>query len=374
MIQRHLSIRPTLLLTLILAVVGIFLFSLYRVSSPHLLIPQGEAHWLVTPANPSLDVRSSKPHFAAYRSAFQLTSVPPNATAHLHSLGQAELLINDQLAAVARDGDDLLNYTSVDLAPFLKPGSNEIVVIVVSTTSPAALLFNWSEPGLVPIGEWQVSSDGGANWNKTRPATTRLERPPEVLQLSSANGLLANIGFLFLLAILGGAAAFVVDRIPLATNAEGGLTGLRIWRWFLIASLALLYIWNFERLPIMQGMDTIFHLEYVEFILSHGSLPFGDQGWQMFQPPLAYLFGAVVEPFWATYAPGLAPTEGLRTLTILCSLGIAWIGCQICEVSFKHAGTAAAAMVVATFLGKPLHGSGIRQRAICGVFWQPADS
>ena len=67
--------------------------------------------------------------------------------------------------------------------------------------------------------------------------------------------------------------------------------------WALIAiSLVwvVLFLNNLPQLPGLFGFDRDGHLYYIDYIQQKKALPLADEGWQTYQPPLYYLFGAVV--------------------------------------------------------------------------------
>ena len=60
-----------------------------------------------------------------------------------------------------------------------------------------------------------------------------------------------------------------------------------------VAGLWLALFWNNTRLlPFHAGFDSTEHLKYVAYIQEHRALPLPTEGWEMYQPPLYYLFGA----------------------------------------------------------------------------------
>jgi len=58
--------------------------------------------------------------------------------------------------------------------------------------------------------------------------------------------------------------------------------------------LLILQLHNVLLYPIGRGFDAIGHLEYINFIRSHKSIPRAGWGWEMYQPPLYYLIAALV--------------------------------------------------------------------------------
>ena len=62
--------------------------------------------------------------------------------------------------------------------------------------------------------------------------------------------------------------------------------------WTASASLAVaLRVWNATKGPLFYGYDAWGHISYVFFLDMYRSLPWADQGWSYFHPPLHYLVG-----------------------------------------------------------------------------------
>jgi hypothetical protein len=345
-------VHPMVFLVVALAGIVAFMTLLYRISSPQLLVPKAGADWVISPNPANFAANNPRRRLSQFHTVLALPAPPAVAMAQLRSLGQSELYINGRSVARTHASQGRLESASVDLAPYLQSGSNEIVVETRHIWGPAAVLFSSAALDLPARIDWQVSTDGRA-WNTAKLAADAVSRPEQML-LSAPDQLRAHSTLLLLLAALGAAAALALHRVTLP-QATGEAHLLRAWQWTLMLGLIALHAWNFERLPPYLGMDMIQHVEYVDYILERRSLPFADQGWQLFQPPLPYLIAAMVETLRASVAPGLAPLDMLRLLTLICSLATALAACRICTLAFARAGTAAAAMLVAAFFPASLY-------------------
>lgn len=56
-------------------------------------------------------------------------------------------------------------------------------------------------------------------------------------------------------------------------------------------------VWNAVFGPLFYGYDAWGHISYVFFLDMFGSIPYADQGWSYFHPPLHYLFGWLLMQF-----------------------------------------------------------------------------
>jgi tetratricopeptide (TPR) repeat protein len=86
-----------------------------------------------------------------------------------------------------------------------------------------------------------------------------------------------------------------------------------------VAGAAGVRVWNAVFGPLFYGYDAWGHISYVFFLDMYRSIPYADQGWSYFHPPLHYLFG------WALMQAGNPKVlvVGLSLLGGAASLGVA---------------------------------------------------
>ena len=58
-----------------------------------------------------------------------------------------------------------------------------------------------------------------------------------------------------------------------------------------VAGAAGVRLWNAFFGPLFYGYDAWGHISYVFFLDMYRAIPYADQGWSYFHPPLHYLFG-----------------------------------------------------------------------------------
>jgi hypothetical protein len=80
-------------------------------------------------------------------------------------------------------------------------------------------------------------------------------------------------------------------------------------------------VWNAIDGPLMRGWDDFGHVGYVLFLDLYGAVPWADQGWSYFHPPLHYVIG------WGLAQFGSAEVllRGLSLIGGAASLLIAWL-------------------------------------------------
>lgn len=175
---------------------------------------------------------------------------------------------------------DFTAGATFDLSEYLHPGDNAVIARVRNGGGDAQLLFqpSWGDPSMVL--PWALL--GALAFGLCLFILLRLRPAPWIMSVS----------VLFLI------AAFVRGYYLLSTP---------YW---------------------VRGHDTDGHIEYIEYIAENGRLPAPHEGWEYWQPPLYYAFGAV----WAKTADviGMERAEmlfGVQVLSYLLSL--AMLGCVV---------------------------------------------
>jgi 4-amino-4-deoxy-L-arabinose transferase-like glycosyltransferase len=88
-------------------------------------------------------------------------------------------------------------------------------------------------------------------------------------------------------------------------------------------------LWNALRGPLLLGYDSGGHVAYVQYLDLYRSLPWPDQGWSYFHPPLHYLLGWLLAQANSTEVllRGLALWGSLASLAValLASLVTSWV-------------------------------------------------
>jgi hypothetical protein len=137
-----------------------------------------------------------------------------------------------------------------------------------------------------------------------------------------------RLTFFLLVAVLAVGVAALLQRLRPAWPiwSPGSPWRLRLALGFVALLWAFLFVNNSPWLPLELGFDASAHLEYAQFIQEGAALPFADDGWQMFQPPLYYLLLASAcsaagvspaNPEAAVVVRGLGLIVGLAHLALL---------------------------------------------------------
>ncbi len=114
-----------------------------------------------------------------------------------------------------------------------------------------------------------------------------------------------------------------MDAIETRTHTSNNLARIA---WFVaLGVLIAVRVWNAIDGPLMKGWDDFGHVGYMLFLDLYRSVPWADQGWSYFHPPLHYLFGWGLAQFGnaEVLLRGLALTGGAA------SLAIAWLTARV---------------------------------------------
>ncbi len=305
---------------------ALLLFWQYASHSPKYTVLRSDAggRWirLPEPANPN--ARPVFPRIAHFRCLFEAGKGEEHLVVRVAALRRCQLWLNGRPLLPPGDGAPWYRGSTVDLAPFLHPGANELVAVVENSTGPPVfrLIGEGGGASLSTPGEWGVSMNG-REW--VRPQLASEKRPfPVALQCPSAwRGLLGGWPWLAGLAALALALALGLRAARSRGGAavEGWLAPSRL-RWLLLGLFAALSLNNLVRLPPWIGFDVPGHLSYIAYLLQHHRLPLATDGWQMFESPLFYLLGALVEVA-ARLAASPKTAEGLvRLISMACGAGM----------------------------------------------------
>ncbi len=299
MMLRFISARPraAALALLCLSALGA-MGLLWRTSSktetnflPHL----PPAQWIVGPAAPEVAPRPRVKLETTFKQSFNLATGPAHAELRVAGFHEYVVELNGAIIRLsARKDGNWKEPHSFDVKNLLRSGGNEISVSVSNTNGPAALWLSLSADAfqLSSDESWKASCAGAA-WTAARRATL----PKPVVAggpLSGGESIWQNFRALWLTLVVFAVISAVVFWLAMGwARAEAAITDPRRRReWLpplLLAGLwVVLFINNLGSLPF-RGFDADGHLAYISYILDRHALPFANEGWEMFQPPLYYL-------------------------------------------------------------------------------------
>jgi len=340
------------------------------------------AAWIVYPgpadtrAHPAIEVEG------IFRRSFELPEQPRSARLRVRAFRTASITLNGRELALPSLEAVWPEEGRAEVGPFLRPGANDLSIVVTNRFGPPALWIVLELPGgpTVSDGRWEVSRAGAA-WCPATMASDR-RRGETFDPDGSAERLLPSLSLAWpwLLAFFTSAFASVLWIERWVEGAQSGrsasrlaLPALSVVLGILVAALLLN---NAGHLPRAAGFDAEGHLAYIRYIQERGSLPLADEGWQMYQPPLYYLLASFLlrAGSWSVGDdPGVMAIRLLNLILWLANLALIFASLRLLFPESPR--RQAAGIIVAAFLPASLliyHFPTNEALAITlssGVFW-----
>jgi len=252
------------------------------------------AEWILFPAAVEAGTRTIANADTIFRRDFNLGSSPPTALLRVRAAKRIQLTINDQKIEFGAN-HNWKNVSSAEVSSLLREGANRIEARVFNDNGPPALWVSLDGDQLSIHSDtnWTASCMGSVWRRAISAATPRLPGPGNPIGGGERTlTALTNVWRLWLLfSVIALSLVFathwlisrrVINKDRITLLVVSGFAGL--W---------LILFWHNTRLlPLNTGFDSNGHLEYIDYIQKHGSLPSPTEGWEMHQPPLYYLIAA----------------------------------------------------------------------------------
>ena len=267
------------------------------------LARHGSARWIVFPLAPSIRARTAFEMDGRFSRSFRLDQVATEATLTVRAMRRCDVSINGHVVAMARRSTNWKDAATAEVAHLLRRGDNTLNVTVFNDRGPPALWLSLSAgTHTVETDELWTASLAGSHSLPARLAITPLEPgaigsgealPGSIASLRARGATIVGFVLIALALLAGGAQAgrWLTNKAP----SDPDRTGRRLVGALaaLIGALWALLLWNnHPTLMPAGGFDGLEHLRYVEYILVNGRLPWAEEGWSMFHPPLYYAVAA----------------------------------------------------------------------------------
>jgi hypothetical protein len=333
-IPRRVGFRVTVGFGLITTLaLGIFGY-LCRYSDSIALLPAVHgAEWIIYPKPMEATRESAYPLSATFRHSFVLQPTVSKPLIKLYAYKTASLLVNERVVALPRTIDaGWKRPTVVDASEFLRPGTNDLSVIVSNAVGPPALWLRLEsgEQTLTTDRAWEVSLAGSMVERACLARELIDRRPDKSLQGSdrTLNSIARLWPWLTLLFIVSLAIAFLTERTLRVGHGSKFLTPGRAINCLLTLILLARFSICFHNIPLLpgsMGFDAEAHEDYVKFVSEKHALPLAKDGWEMFQPPLYYAIGAMVIGIDGGYVKNEHTTALLRAINGVIGLLQCWL-------------------------------------------------
>jgi tetratricopeptide (TPR) repeat protein len=250
------------------------------------------AEWIVFPAAIDAHAHWFASLDATFRREFALTDRPSTARLSVRAMRRVEVKINGSPVPFPSNRN-WKEIASTQVADQLHTGTNLIEARVFNHNGPPALwlILTSDQLSLRSDASWDASF-AGSSWRHAAlaavPKTPGLGNPIGHGE-STFDAAKKMWPFLFVLIAIGSAGTVLWNLSFKQVTAR--------WRekilLLVLAGLWLLLFWNNGRLlPFHRGFDSKEHLNYINYIQQHWSLPLPTEGWEMYQPPLYYIIAA----------------------------------------------------------------------------------
>jgi hypothetical protein len=268
---------------------------MFYVKSPDVIFlsDRSGAQWIKNDSEFVLEAKPSSQTKSEFRYIFNTSKKVDNAIVHVQALKKAHVIFDGiEIFSSNYEFNKWKKVHDIKIPFTVEAGSHEIMINITSENSyPAVIAYSETLP-LKTGANWFASNDG-INWRMAVPAS-QIKQP--IISKTFSSSLEALIAILPYLAIV----FVIVLFISLCTSCNNdklhkflswGAEPSRI-RLILLFLWAMLSVNNMFKLNYQVGTDGWGHIEYIDYIVTKGTLPLASEGWHMFQAPLNYILSA----------------------------------------------------------------------------------
>lgn len=320
-----------LLLAGLIGLAGWMVWRCQRDPAIRFLPESGPAAWIGYPMVPDIAAHgvadSSNAPTAIFRRSFVVSTTPARAEIRIRALENFQFQCNQKpVTPAVAPGPNWKDAVELNLAGELRPGTNQLEVIVRNTAGPPLLWLVLEADGqrIVSDSSWEVSL-ANASWQPARVAGNsnpfKAGNP-----MRSDTGLAGSIRreWRMHLTLLGLAVVLALLARDWLDKRRATFTASEM---SLLVPGALMLIWvglalhNNSLLAPISGFDIQQHLRYIKHVQTEHALPPAGAGWETHQPPLYYLVAALLLQTLGLDAAASSGLTALRLLSLLFGLG-----------------------------------------------------
>ena len=299
-------------------------------SSTNFLPGDRRAEWVIFPTAIEMGTRPSVRLDTTFRRQFTLPAPPQNARVLVRAAKHFELKING-LPVDVGVVTNWKHFSTAEITGLLRSGVNTVEARVFNVAPPAFWMALTADQMTVRTDStWEASLAGSAWRPVARAVVPRFPGPGNLSAGGETTGEVwpAVWPIWLLFAVIAGGLWLLADR----WWRNGPRTFSKVHATVLLGVIALLWIalfWNNgRRLPVPVGFDVGAHVDYIKYVQERRALPYADEGFEMFHPPLFYATSAAVLSAARLSTDDASAVILLRLLTMLFGLA------QVCLVFF----------------------------------------
>ncbi len=294
----------------------------YR-ESPHVqfLADRAGAQWIKYNSEFRLESIPVGPRKCGFQYSFNASEDVDNARITVQALKQVRVVFDGVTIFASSYAFDNWKQVNDIAVPFtVKAGQHKIVIIGMSENSfPAVIAFSDTLP--IRTGSGWLASLDGKSWQPAVPASEIREAAVSREFPSAADALIKTMPYLavvlvmvFIIALL---SSLHGDKVQKFSKCRPDPSYVRL---ALLVLWAILAVNNMFKIDYQVGFDIKWHIEYIEYIVTRGSLPLASAGWQMFQAPLNYVLSAPLYALLTKWVELPRVVQILRIVPVICGL------------------------------------------------------
>ena len=289
---------------------------LHYIKSPHVLFlaNRAGAQWIKYDSEFQLESKPASQPKCEFRNVLNIGKDVDNARIAVQALKRCQVIFDGvTIFSSAYEFDNWKQVHDIAVPFVVKAGPHEVFIIVTSENSyPAVIAYSDTLP--IRTGSGWFASIDGKNWQMAVPAS-QIKQAAISREFPSAVALIIimpyfAVAFLMalIISLLGSLKGDKIQKV-LRWRPEPSLV-----RWALLVLWAVLAVNNMFKLNFQVGFDVWGHIDYIDYIVTNGSLPLASDGWQMFQAPLNYILSA---PLYALLTKWLDLPSIVKILVII---------------------------------------------------------
>jgi Flp pilus assembly protein TadD len=300
-----------------------------RRSEVNFLSNDSRAKWIIYPSVPSLGDQPDGPRQAVFKRKFRIADAVVDGQLIVRGMTAFTVSLNG--TEIARSDTDrpppwnTISHTTIGPGK-LAVGENELVATVTCHRGPPALwlALDTGVETIATDAEWQASLLGAV----LQPARLAASIPPFGPGSAPADAerplksLVYRWRTFLSCGLIAAVAVGVLNWYGQRSRAAPSESTRCVW--LLIAAIAgawlVLLMSNSGNIPFALGYDAELHLDYVQYLQQHGTIPRGNEGLEMWQPPLYYAIASLLTSLARAPAKSETAVLLLRAFSYFASL------------------------------------------------------
>jgi len=318
--MRNLLLASVAIGIVVSGVFAIWLYSILNDPDVSLLFPEEGAEWIRVAKEEGPNTYGAQDFMAAYRVQFDVDRVPQEAVLQLRVFRFAAVFLDGiAITQTPTDFDTWKQRYSIDLAPYLTPGSHELILSSINRTGPPLVLAHCDALNIHTGPEWEGRTLESSQWSRVDSVVGSQPNDIGYSFDPVSKAFFRTLPFLVPIFCIGVVLALIPwNRVRARGYWADQIASASGLRWFLISVWAVFAVNNITKIPYGVGFDIEGHMQYIQFLVRRHSIPLAMDGWQLFQSPLYYLISAPLYLLLGAVLDPVRTADALRVVPLLC--------------------------------------------------------